>query len=103
MSDEAEKAAQSVVEAAHRQLERISTADADDARKVVADAEKAAAVPVTKPRKVTSKVPKQRASNQPYKTRTKAELLELAASKGIEGRSAMNKADLVKALTRAAR
>ena len=56
-----------------------------------------------KPRKVSSTVPKQRASNRPYKSRTKAELLDLAASNGIKGRSAMSKAELVKALSRSNR
>jgi hypothetical protein len=99
LSDEAEQAAQSMVDEAHRQAARVGGIHQTDAKRQVAEAEKKTAASATKARKVSSAVPNQRGSQGAYKTRTKSELLELAASKGIKGRSSMNKAQLVRALS----
>ena len=101
LSDEAEAAARAVVDEAHRQVMRITRTEETEAKEALTEsARTAAAATATKPRKTSSRVPKQRSSSKPFDKRTKAELVELAAERGVKGRSSMSKQQLVKALSK---
>jgi len=89
LSDEAVQAARAVAEEANRQAQQL----VEDAEQQAQSADEK--VPVAAQVRVE-------ATNGNLESHSKAELLDLAASMGIEGRTNMSKAELISAITKAA-
>jgi hypothetical protein len=104
LSDEATKAAQQAAAEAQREAERLVGEARDtrrEAKKPVAAARRSATdVAATANRVVSSAPAAARGAKRGEKLESlpKKELQDLAAAKGVDGRSAMTKAELVKAL-----
>jgi Rho termination factor, N-terminal domain len=105
LAEEAAEAARAAAEEAHRQAKQL----ADEAEQQASDAEArvAAAEQLREQPKATAKDTARRlergTTNGDLESYNKPELMELAASIGIEGRTNMTKGELVGAITKASR
>jgi colicin import membrane protein len=105
LADEATQAARAAAEEAHRQAQQLA-ADAEQQAKA-ADRRVAAAEQVGKAAAASSETTAQHLGRRPVngdlESRTKGELLDLAAAMDIEGRANLTKAELISAIKRASR
>ncbi len=104
LSEEALEATREAAEEAHRQALQVAAEaerDARSAQERVAEAQRVQAATGDTASELTRQL--NGAGTSSLKSMSKQELLDLAAAQGIEGRSAMTKAELATALGRASR
>ena len=103
MAEEATQAARATAEEAHRQAQQLAGEAEQEAQE--ADARLAVAERIGESSKRTAKEAtrelKDPKTNGDLESRNKGELLDLAATIDIEGRTRMSKAELITAITRA--